>query len=207
MTRSQVVLIFMFLLLSACAAPVPPSSTPLPTQTAAPSQTPSPIPPSPTPTLSPTVRLVETSLPGPAGLSGSITLAGDGKKPWATTIELRASETFVLAAQGKSGPDGKFALKDFTSGKYDVWILITENLDPVGICTDVVPEGEGWVTAIHYGPDRAQTLKVPSLEQAQRAAAERKEPSLKATGFYAVLPKVTIAPGKPVVLDVVLQCK
>jgi hypothetical protein len=217
--------------LSACAAPVmaptltPPLPAaslptdpppPLPTATLAPTHTTAPRPtptlaPTDTPALTatsaPTATLVETSLPGPAAFSGSVILAGDGKKPLATTIELRHPENFALVASLKSGSDGKFQAKALLSGSYDLWVLITTKPGPLGICTDVVPDGEGWQLGILFTGDKGMLMKDASLAKAQLLGANLNDPSLKILGYYAVLPGLRIAPGQANTLDLRLQCK
>jgi hypothetical protein len=154
-----------------------------------------------------TATLVETSLPGPAALTGTILLAGDGKKPWATTVELHHPETFALAGQAKSGSDGKFAIKGLLSGTYDLWVLITTQPTPVSICADVVPAGEGWLVGIKYSPDKGTLTAGSSLSSAQRLGAGLTDPNLKVEGYYAVLPHFRLAPGSGTQIDVTMQCR
>jgi hypothetical protein len=224
MYRPAILLLCLSLILSACAVPAPafpenvaltltpaaPSQTPMPARAVEPSASPLPgFTPTPLPSAAlPTAAQVETLPPGAASLAGTVILAGDGKKPWATTIHLRGLDDADQVVQAKSGPDGKYRLAKITSGRYNLWVLVTTSAGPVSICADILPKGDGWKTGVRFG-DLWKTLDGVSLAAAQKFAADTraKNASQEADGFYVVYPGLSIQPGKENNFDITLQCK
>src|SRR5690349_19776962 len=117
-TRKTVLLVlFVLAILSmACSAPLGMAATETPTLTS----TFTALPPTSTATVVPT----ETSLPGPASLTGTISLDDNGPNPFTSMVQLRtADDSFTLAASTETDPNGAYLIEDLEGGTYELWVL------------------------------------------------------------------------------------
>jgi hypothetical protein len=188
----------------------PPTEVPSASLTAAPVMTATPaITATSTITLTPvnTSTPTKTSIPKPAALTGNISLSAASEKPLVTSIELRQGDSFKLIESGKTNASGIYKLSNIQPGKYELWVLFSVKAAITPGCSDVVLPSSDWSLGIMFTGDKALTMKGNSLQMLVFFMKNLNDPSLQATGLYAVIPDLEIDSGAEKEVDLTFLCK
>ena len=158
--------------------------------------------PSPTPTPSPTAEPTPTPTPTQAPLiQGTVSFTGARTDPFVTSV-------VMVGTSGPSAPvqtnaDGTYSIAGAAAGDYEVWILLSDIPDKIAGCTDVVVP-KGWGVSLFMGTLRLTVTNATTLQQ---GIDNFHKHGLTPSALYAASPKVTLATGTTLTLDVVLTCK
>jgi hypothetical protein len=202
-SKSTIVL-FIILWSAGCGGQVQPELTA--TTRLVPTETPVPLP-SQTFTSTETIEPTLTQPPQPATLTGTIFLSNEEIKPFASLVELRKPNSFTLIGRSETDSSGQYSIENIDPGKYELWILITDEPVMVTGCLDVAPPDDSWFLGIKFGEDKALTAENSYLSKGLLLIENLQSSELIAQGFFAVLENFEIKSGIENTMDVTLICK
>jgi len=167
--------------------------------------------PQPSPTTgsaSPTAALTATPspVPDPNTVIGLVRFVAGESEPFPTYLELRLPDTFELVQAAEADTNGEFAFRDVHPGEYELWVLLTSDIEMVPGCRDVtVPKGP-WRIGIKFGSDQSLPSENPSMAPAILLLQYLQSSDLVPTGIYAVS-GLTMEPGLGHYIDLPIVCR
>ncbi len=93
-----------------------------------------------------------------------------------------------------------------STGKYELWVLITTKSKMLSGCDDVRPPDERWKIGVNFADGKGLTMENASLSKALLLVDGLQSAGLKATGFYAILSNFEIMSGVENKFEVTLYC-
>jgi len=158
----------------------------------------------PTVTLLPTATQTptETSVPI-VFLKGTLKFSGARQDSYSTKLAIHDINNFKTTWSVQSDKNGEYSFTDIKPGKYNLWILMTDNKVMISGCTDVISPDKTWKTGVYLSETTVLTVDANlSLLEA-----------INMKGFVGVTridfisPAIELKSEKTTELNVVLNCK